>query len=46
MICRVQVVAQAKDRPKPLYFSTASQLGLHKTRGKPNIACALPAALR
>ena len=24
-------------RPKPLYHSTASQLGLHKTRGIPNL---------
>ena len=24
-------------RPKPLYASTASQLGLHKTRGIPNL---------
>ncbi len=24
-------------RPKPLYYSTASQLGLHKTRGIPNL---------
>jgi hypothetical protein len=24
-------------RPKPLYHSTASQLGLHKTKGIPNL---------
>jgi hypothetical protein len=44
MISRVQVVVQAKDRPKPVYFSTVSQLGLHKTRSKLHSACAGPAA--
>ena len=29
-----QSTVTAEDRPKPLYHSTACQLGLHKTRGK------------
>jgi predicted GIY-YIG superfamily endonuclease len=33
-----------KTRPRPLYFSTASNLGLHKTRGVPSLLdYALPA---
>lgn len=36
-----QVRAQVSDRPKPLYFSTASQLGFHKTRGVPALLDAL-----
>jgi hypothetical protein len=36
--------ASPKTRPRPLYFSTASNLGLHKTRGVPSlIDYALPA---
>jgi hypothetical protein len=29
--------APAPARPKPVYHSTASQLGLHKTRGIPSL---------
>ena len=29
--------ASTKTRPRPLYFSTASNLGLHKTRGVPSL---------
>jgi len=29
--------ASPKSRPRPLYFSTASNLGLHKTRGVPSL---------
>jgi hypothetical protein len=36
-----QVRTEVNDRPKPLYFSTASQLGFHKTRGVPALLDAL-----
>ena len=36
-----QVRNQVSDRPKPLYYSTASQLGFHKTRGVPGLLDAL-----
>lgn len=42
----------ADGRPKPLYFSSACQLGFHRTRGVPSILDALlppsgaPAACR
>lgn len=32
---------EGSDRPKPLYYSTASQLGFHKTRGVPGLLDAL-----
>lgn len=32
---RVQIRASTKDRPRPLYYSTALNLGLHKARGQP-----------
>ncbi len=36
-----QVRNQVTNRPKPLYYSTASQLGFHKTRGVPGLLDAL-----
>jgi hypothetical protein len=38
---RAQVRSGAGDKPKPLYMSTASQLGIHKTRGVPSLLDAL-----
>ena len=32
---RAQIRASARDRPRPLYHSTALNLGLHKARGQP-----------
>ncbi|BDA51431.1 probable DNA mismatch repair protein MutS at C-terminar half [Coccomyxa sp. Obi] len=32
-----RIAAKPGERPKPLYHSTASQLGLHKTKGIPNL---------
>ena len=36
MLC-LQVSASSRDRPKPLYMSTACQLGIHKMRGVPSL---------
>ncbi|EIE20036.1 hypothetical protein COCSUDRAFT_58259 [Coccomyxa subellipsoidea C-169] len=32
-----RIAARPGERPKPLYHSTASQMGLHKTKGIPNL---------
>ena len=41
----VQVTSAASDRPKPVYKSTACQLGIHKTAGVwPLIDSLLPSA--
>lgn len=33
----MQIRASTRDRPRPLYFCTALNLGLHKARGQPCI---------
>ena len=32
---RLQIRASTRDRPRPLYYCTALNLGLHKARGQP-----------
>ena len=34
MLC-LQIRASSADRPRPLYYSTALNLGLHRARGQP-----------